>query len=655
MDTTINLTIGNLAPVSVKVGSTSTVANVSLSNAAFIVKDSVPQIPSDWNQTNTSSPDYIKNKPALGTAAALNVGTSANNVVQLDSNAKLPAVDGSQLTNLSKEQVGLSNVDNTSDSNKPVSTAQAAADAAVLAAADAYTDSNISAYASAEAILNTALTGLNTALAGNVTSADTILSAIGKITYTLSRLKQTFKTVGSTAQGFTASDVDYLCTGTNDDVVFQQILADSLAAGGFACFLHAGIYFFSSFATIMKDANIAFIAEKATKKSTSTGTRGGVMIQASSSISTSSPIDALFKSQGDSFVYDDGTGNTSNLSTGPGQFFNVVLNGNNRVKIPFDCLNVDSPIFCGAKILNGTQRAVRSLYNGVGSDGSQAIPGGLLPGGLRFSDCILSAPSGIDVELEYNTQCWFHNCWEEGGSSNPQTHVRLKSCVKVYFTGVNEFDPCSVGAIQLEDESNNPCFQLQFYGQFVTGSNLIPVVNDLRTNNNSVSLLLIGNIATGSIDETILKNPATNIILTNKSSSYLTTSNTLSQTRQGELRINNNTTLGSANIPAARAWVDGSFGINAKPVNNSQSPYTLGATDGVLLVDATAGPVSLVLPTVSGRKGRYVIVYRTDTTTNAITFTPNGSETINGLSTLSIPTTQYYGVVPIRRNEQMAN
>jgi hypothetical protein len=36
----------------------------------------------------------------LGTAATLNVGTSANNIVQLDGSALLPAVDGSQLTNL---------------------------------------------------------------------------------------------------------------------------------------------------------------------------------------------------------------------------------------------------------------------------------------------------------------------------------------------------------------------------------------------------------------------------------------------------------------------------------------------------------------------------------------------------------------------------
>lgn len=36
----------------------------------------------------------------LGTAATKDVGTSANNIVQLDNTGKLPAVDGSQLTNL---------------------------------------------------------------------------------------------------------------------------------------------------------------------------------------------------------------------------------------------------------------------------------------------------------------------------------------------------------------------------------------------------------------------------------------------------------------------------------------------------------------------------------------------------------------------------
>ena len=42
----------------------------------------------------------------LGTAATANTGTSANNVVQLDGTAKLPAVDGSQLTGISADVDG---------------------------------------------------------------------------------------------------------------------------------------------------------------------------------------------------------------------------------------------------------------------------------------------------------------------------------------------------------------------------------------------------------------------------------------------------------------------------------------------------------------------------------------------------------------------
>jgi len=37
----------------------------------------------------------------FGTAAPLDAGTAANNVVQLDGSARLPAVDASQLTNIS--------------------------------------------------------------------------------------------------------------------------------------------------------------------------------------------------------------------------------------------------------------------------------------------------------------------------------------------------------------------------------------------------------------------------------------------------------------------------------------------------------------------------------------------------------------------------
>jgi hypothetical protein len=52
--------------------------------------------------TNTTT---ARSNLGLGSAATLTAGTSANNVVQLDGTAKLPAVDGSQLTNLTSTQL----------------------------------------------------------------------------------------------------------------------------------------------------------------------------------------------------------------------------------------------------------------------------------------------------------------------------------------------------------------------------------------------------------------------------------------------------------------------------------------------------------------------------------------------------------------------
>ena len=50
---------------------------------------------SDLNNATTARANL-----GLGTSATLDVGTSANNVIQLDGSSRLPAVDGSQLTNL---------------------------------------------------------------------------------------------------------------------------------------------------------------------------------------------------------------------------------------------------------------------------------------------------------------------------------------------------------------------------------------------------------------------------------------------------------------------------------------------------------------------------------------------------------------------------
>lgn len=53
------------------------------------------------NLSDVASVSTARTNLGLGTAAVLDVGTTANKVVQLDGSGKLPAVDGSQLTGLS--------------------------------------------------------------------------------------------------------------------------------------------------------------------------------------------------------------------------------------------------------------------------------------------------------------------------------------------------------------------------------------------------------------------------------------------------------------------------------------------------------------------------------------------------------------------------
>lgn len=80
---------------------------------------------------------------------------------------------------VTKSQVGLANVDNTSDVNKPVSTAQAAADATVLTTAEAYTDTKIAALINAAPVALDTLSELATALGNDASFSATTATALG--------------------------------------------------------------------------------------------------------------------------------------------------------------------------------------------------------------------------------------------------------------------------------------------------------------------------------------------------------------------------------------------------------------------------------------------------------------------------------------------
>ena len=101
----------NILSSKVSVSSLATVATSGnyndLSN-----KPTIPILPTLSTVATSGNYTDLSGKPVLGTAAALDVGTTANKVVQLDTTGKLPPVDGSQLINLPLSGVDIRNPSN---------------------------------------------------------------------------------------------------------------------------------------------------------------------------------------------------------------------------------------------------------------------------------------------------------------------------------------------------------------------------------------------------------------------------------------------------------------------------------------------------------------------------------------------------------------
>ena len=108
----------------------------SLDNTGKVPSSQLPTIPaaqiqSNWTQSDNTKLDYIKNKPTLGTAAAKDIpatGNASTSQVVMGNDTRLsdsrPASDvydwakASTKPTYTKSEVGLSNVDNTSDATK---------------------------------------------------------------------------------------------------------------------------------------------------------------------------------------------------------------------------------------------------------------------------------------------------------------------------------------------------------------------------------------------------------------------------------------------------------------------------------------------------------------------------------------------------------
>jgi len=91
------------------------------------------------------------------------------------------------------------------------------------------------------------------------------------------------------------------------------------------------------------------------------------------------------------------------------------------------------------------------------------------------------------------------------------------------------------------------------------------------------------------------------------------------------------------NSPVATLDVNGGLAMN---IVTKTANYTATAADYTILVDATAGPVTITLPAASSSTGLIFYIKLIDSSGNGVTVDGNGSETIDGAATLAW-TTQY--------------
>jgi hypothetical protein len=95
--------------VSASVAALNDIGDVSAPTPANTNVIKYNSISGDWESGAVAYAE-VTGTPTLGTAAALDVGTSANNVVQLNGSAQLPAVDGSLLTGITATVAALNDI-----------------------------------------------------------------------------------------------------------------------------------------------------------------------------------------------------------------------------------------------------------------------------------------------------------------------------------------------------------------------------------------------------------------------------------------------------------------------------------------------------------------------------------------------------------------
>jgi hypothetical protein len=335
---------------------------------------------------------------------------------------------------ISKSTVGLSNVDNTSDLDKPISTAS-------QAAIDADTE----------------------------------------------KVRSFAVTIGPSG-----TNADYVCDGTADDVQIQAAITALAAAGGGAIYVRRGTYRISTTITFPLNANVIIRGAKWAKQGS-----GGTIFKTSASTTVT-----------DMFQITGNANPTTNadLSHDDG-FIDITFDGNstttNLVKLTNqDTIKIERCRFVGAT------NSIVTVWNSASDPVTATVPGGIF-----MRDCIISANSGVGIDLQYQTQCWISDCWFSGSSVSSWINVNASNKIHIvnceFDTATNNFTLSDTATIATSDITAVAC-------TFVSSSGTL--WTDTRTNSSSDRVFISGTASAGLLPWPALVGSANTVELSGRHS-----------------------------------------------------------------------------------------------------------------------------------------
>ena len=271
----------------------------------------------------------------------------------------------------------------------------------------------------------------------------------------------------TTAKSFTATvgfaDADYICTGTNDDVVIQQAINDVSALGGGNIAFQDGTYNLSATIVVPKNAYVRLMGAKIAK-----GATGGTILRAATTLTN------LFSWTGNA--------NPSTNADLAHDFMveQMTFNGSGTTTNLFLLTNQDYFVMDFCRCISATN-SIKTVWNSSSDPTNTTIPGGCF-----ISNSIISANSGIGLDLQYQTQCWISNIWWDGTSVT--SWINFKACNKIKVTNC-EYNTATT-ALSFSDTATVSCHDISVTGGTCVGTKFI---TDTRSNAGSNRVSITGN------------------------------------------------------------------------------------------------------------------------------------------------------------------